>query len=146
MSRRALRPHPARDQILGVMRQHGEPISPVQLSRITGATLGSTAYHVRTLLVAEVIERAGEERGVRGSVEHFYRLVAEDVASPDRVRQLLGLCNALTVRHADGGGYPVPTEIDDDAGTELEALLDGLCPQVQQIAAVSTARARRKRS
>lgn len=146
MSRRALRPHPAREQILDVMRQHGAPISPVQLARITGATVGSTAYHVRTLAAAEVIEPAGQQRGVRGSIEHFYKLVADDAASPDAVRQLLGLCSALTVRHCDGGGYPVSTEIDDDAHTELEVLLDALRPQVQQIAAASTARVRRKRS
>lgn len=54
MSRHALRPHPAREQILDVMGQHGAPTSSVQLSRITGATLGSTAYHVRALLAAEM--------------------------------------------------------------------------------------------
>lgn len=145
MSRRVLRPHPARDAILDVMRRHGEPISPVQLSRITGATLGSTAYHVRTLLGAEMIELAGEHRGVRGAIEHFYALTAEDGASADSVRQLLSLCGALTVHHADGGGYPVPAEIDSDARADLEALLDKLRPQVQQIAAASTARARRQR-
>lgn len=144
MSRRTLRPHPAREQILDVMGQHGAPISPVQLSRITGTTLGSTAYHVRALLAAELIELAGEERGVRGSTEHFYKLAAEDAASPDTVRQLLSLCNALTVRHADGGGYPVATELDDDARAELDALLKRLRPQVQQIAAASTARVRRQ--
>jgi hypothetical protein len=145
MTRRALRPHPARDAILDVMRRYGEPISPTQLARITGATLGSTAYHVRTLLTAEIIESAGEERGVRGSIEHFYKLVADDDASADWVRQLLGLCGALTVHHADGAGYPVPSEIDSDGRAELDALLDRLRPQVQQIAAASTARARRKR-
>jgi hypothetical protein len=145
MSGRTLRPHPAREQILDVMGQHGAPISPVQLSRITGATLGSTAYHVRVLLAAEMIERAGEERGVRGSVEHFYKLVTDDASSPDAVRQLLGLCGALTVRHADGGGYPVPAEVDDDACAELEALINKLRPQVQQIAAASTARVRSQR-
>jgi hypothetical protein len=146
MRRQVLRPHPAREQILGVMGRHGAPISPAQLARITGATLGSTAYHVRALAAAEVIEPAGEQRGVRGSVEHFYTLVADEAASPEAVRRLLGLCGALTVRHADGGGYPVATELDDDARIELEALLDRLCPQVQQIAAASTARVRDKRS
>jgi predicted ArsR family transcriptional regulator len=146
MSRRTLRPHPTRDQILDVMRQHGKPISPVQLSRITGTTLGSTAYHVRMLLTAEVIEPAGEHRGVRGSTEHFYRLVAEDAAQADAVKQLLSLCGALTVHHSDGGGYPVPSEIDGDARAELEGLLDRLRPQVQQIAAASTARVRRRQS
>jgi hypothetical protein len=144
MSRRTLRPHPAREQILGVMGQCGGPISPVQLSRITGATLGSTAYHVRVLLAAKVIELVGEERGVRGSTEHFYKLVEEDAASSDAIRQLLRLCGALTVRHADGAGYPVPTDIDDDAGTELEALLHGLRPRVQQVASASTARVRQR--
>jgi Helix-turn-helix domain len=57
---RSLRPHPARDAILDAMRQHGAPMSPVQLARITGATLGSTAYHVRTLATAGVIELVGE--------------------------------------------------------------------------------------
>jgi hypothetical protein len=145
VSRRVLRPHPARDAIVDVMRQHGAPMSPVQLARITGATLGSTAYHVRTLVAAGVIEPAGEERGVRGSTEHFYKLVDGNPASSDMFRQLLGLCGALTVRHADGGGYPVSTELDGGARADLQALLDGLRPQVQQIAAVSTARVRRQR-
>jgi hypothetical protein len=81
---------------------------------------------------------------VRGSVEHFYTLVAED-PSADWVEQLLGLCGALTVHHADGGGYPVSSEIDGDALADLEALLYKLRPQVQQIAAASTARVRRQR-
>jgi DNA-binding transcriptional ArsR family regulator len=145
MSRRTLRPHPAREQILDVMRRHGAPISPVQLARVTGASLGSTAYHVRALAAAGVIEPAGEQRGIRGSTEHFYAMVVEDPASSEVLRQMLGLCGALTVRHADGDGLPVATELDDDGCADLEVLLDGLRPQVQQIAAVSTARVRRQR-
>lgn len=61
------------------------------------------------------------------------------------MRQLLGLCVALTVRHADGG-YPASTEIDHDARTELAALLDRLRPQVQQVAAASAARVRRQQT
>jgi hypothetical protein len=113
------RPHPARDAILDAMRRHGRPISPVQLARITSATLGSTAYRVRALAAAELIELVGEVRGVRGSVEHFYMLAADDTASAEAVHGVLAVCGALTVRHADGGGYPVPTELDDDAGDEL---------------------------
>lgn len=145
MTRRVLRPHLARDAILDAMRQHGEPISPTQLARITGATLGSTAYHVRMLLAAEVIELAGEKRGVRGAIEHFYTLIADATASPDAIRQLLSLCGALTVHHSDGNGYPVSSEIDDEAQADLQALLGNLRLQVQQIAAASTARARRRR-
>jgi hypothetical protein len=146
MSPRSLRPHPARDAILDTMHQHGAPISPVQLSRIAGATLGSTAYHVRALLAAGVIEPAGEKRGIRGSTEHFYKLVGEVTRSvDDAARQLLGLCGALTVHHADGVGYPVPTELDGEALAEFETILNGLRPQVQQIAAASTVRVRRQR-
>ena len=72
--RASLRPHPARDQILDVMRSYGKPISPTQLARITGGTLGPSAYHVRTLVSAGVVELADEGR-VRGAVEHFYALV-----------------------------------------------------------------------
>jgi hypothetical protein len=145
MTRRGLRSHPARDAILDTMRQYGKPISPTQLARVTGATLGSTAYHVRTMLAAGMIELVDEAR-VRGTVEHFYTLPAgtEAAAPIDAARQLLSVCGALTVPGPDGG-YPVPTELDEDAHAELEALLDGLRPQVQQIAAASTARARRGR-
>lgn len=87
MSPRVLRPHPARDQILDAMRQHGEPMSPTQLANITGATLGSTAYHVRALRAAGIIEPAGEKRGVRGAVEHFYKLATGARDATARARQ-----------------------------------------------------------
>lgn len=107
MSARGLRRHPARDAILDAMRQYGGPISPSQLARVTGASVGATAYPVRTLLAAEVIELVGEGR-VRGAVEHFYTLVADvDHPALDPVRQLLGLCGGLTVPDPDGG-FPTP--------------------------------------
>jgi DNA-binding transcriptional ArsR family regulator len=137
-----LRPHPARDQILDVMRSYGKPISPTQLARITGGALGSTAYHVRTLVSAGVVELADEGR-VRGAVEHFYALVPgdeEDLRIVDPITQLLGLCGALTVPAADGG-YPRPSVVDDLARERLTALLDRLRPEVQQIVAEAVARA-----
>jgi hypothetical protein len=81
-----------------------------------------------------VIELADEKRGVRGAVEHFYKLTVDvgDAASADAIRQLLGHCGALTVHHSNGGGCPVPTEIDDDASRQLEKLLGRLRPRVQQ--------------
>jgi hypothetical protein len=140
--RASLRPHPARDQILDVMRSYGKPISPTQLARITGGTLGSTAYHVRTLVSAGVVELADEGR-VRGAVEHFYALVPgdqEDVRLTDPVTQLLGLCGALTMPDPDGG-YPRPAVIDDIARERLTAIIAQLCPEVQQIVAEALARA-----
>ncbi|HET6506929.1 MAG TPA: hypothetical protein VFG42_09080 [Baekduia sp.] len=144
MSPRVLRPHPARDLILDAMRRYGEPMSPAELARITGATLGSTAYHVQALLVAEVIESAGERPGVRGLPEHLYMLIADDPTPTHSVQRLLSLCGATMVSDPEGR-YPIPSRLDDDARAELEALLDRLRLQVLQIAAASTARVRRWR-
>ncbi|HMJ33467.1 MAG TPA: hypothetical protein VK501_06095 [Baekduia sp.] len=138
--RATLRPHPAREQIIDVMRSYGRPISPTRLSRVTGATLGSVAYHVRTLVAAGVVELADEGR-VRGAVEHFYALVPneEETQLVDPVGALLGLCGALTVPSADGG-YPRPTELDEHARGELRSVLERLRPQVQLIVAGATRR------
>jgi DNA-binding transcriptional ArsR family regulator len=139
--RKSLRPHPTRDQILDVMRSYGEPISPTQLARILGAPLGSTAYHVRTLVSAGVVELADEGR-VRGAVEHFYALVPgeeEQVRLNDPITQLLNLCGALT-QPDPSGGYPRPTTLDDEGRERLSALIEKLTPQVRRIAAEATDR------
>ena len=140
--RASLRPHLARDQILDVMRSYAKPISPTQLARITGGTLGSTAYHVRTLLGAGVVTLAEEGR-VRGAVEHFYAIVPggeEETRLTDPVAQLLGLCGALTVPDP-AGGYPRPSVVDDAARKQLQALITKLRPQVRTIVTTSTERA-----
>jgi len=140
--RKSLRPHPARDKIIDAMRSYGQPISPSQLSGITGATLGSTAYHVRTLVAAGLLELADEAR-VRGAVEHFYALVPGDEEQTqlvDPIHTLLGLCGALTVPGRDGG-YPRPSVVDDEARAELDEILQALQTKVQQIVVASTARA-----
>src|ERR1700754_5313085 len=106
LRRATLRPHPVRDQIVDVMRSYGRPISPTQLSRITGGTLGSVAYHVRTLVEAGVIHLADEGR-VRGAVEHFYALVSDEPGGPlvDPIGGLLSLWGGVTAPNPDGG-YP----------------------------------------
>ncbi len=136
-----MRPHPSRTQILDVMRSYGKPISPTQIARITNMTLGSTAYHVRALVAAGLLELADEGR-VRGAVEHFYRLVPgeADEELDDPIMSLLGLCGALTIPGEDGG-YPVPAVIDEDAGAQLQAILERVRKQVQGIVKSSTARA-----
>jgi DNA-binding transcriptional ArsR family regulator len=139
--RKSLRPHPARDQILDVMRSYGQPISPTQLARITGGTLGSTSYHVRTLVSAGVVELADEGR-VRGAVEHFYALVPgdqKDLRLTDPIEQLLGLCGALT-QPDPGGGYPHPTKLDELARERLTDVIAKVRPEVQAIAAEATGR------
>jgi DNA-binding transcriptional ArsR family regulator len=137
--RASLRPHPVRDQVVDVMRSYGKPISPTQISRVTGGSLGSVAYHVRTLSAAGVIELADEGR-VRGAVEHLYALVRDDAPLVDPVGNLLSICGALTVPAPDGG-YPVPVSLDEPARRDLRAIIDRLRPEVREIAAAATRRA-----
>jgi DNA-binding transcriptional ArsR family regulator len=139
--RASLRPHAVRDQIVDVMRSYGRPISPTQLARVTGGTLGSVAYHVRTLAAAGVIELADEGR-VRGAVEHYYALTAateEEGPLVDPLGALLSLCGAMTVAGEDGD-YPRRVVLDDAGRQELRALITQLRPKVQAIASAATAR------
>ncbi|HEY6761059.1 MAG TPA: hypothetical protein VI318_16295 [Baekduia sp.] len=142
--RATLRPHPMRDQIVDVMRTYGKPISPTQLSRIMGGTLGSVAYHVRTLAAAGVVQLAEEGR-VRGAVEHYYALSADELEGTltDTVGKLLSLCGALTVPNPDGG-YPIPVRLDGRARDDMNKVIDKLRPEVRAIASASTARTGKK--
>src|SRR3954453_18188277 len=62
--------HPLRVRILAMLQER--TASPSQLSEWLGATLGTTAYHVRALHKLGLIELADETR-VRGAIEHHYR-------------------------------------------------------------------------
>ena len=59
--------HPLRVRILALLDERAA--SPVELAGWLGATLGTTAYHVRTLERIGLIELVRETR-VRGAVEH----------------------------------------------------------------------------
>lgn len=130
--RKTLRPHPARDQIVDAMRSYGQPISPTRLAEVTGNTLGSVAYHVRTLLAAGVVELAEEGR-VRGAVEHFYALVPNNEAEiNDPLVGLQKLCGVLTLPTGENG-YPQPVPLDAEARAQMQKLLDTTRPKVQRI-------------
>src|SRR5215210_5858338 len=62
--------HPLRVRILALLEER--TASPVELAGWLGASLGTTAYHVRTLERIGLIELVHETR-VRGAVEHHYR-------------------------------------------------------------------------
>lgn len=122
------------------MKKYGEPISPTRIAEITGGSLGSTAYHVRTLLAAGVVELAEEGR-VRGAVEHFYALVDEHAAEVnDPLIGLQTICGALT-QEAKDGGYPRAVELDAEARTEMQTVLDSVRVKVEHIVARAAARA-----
>jgi DNA-binding transcriptional ArsR family regulator len=138
--RKTLRPHPTRDEILDTMRSYGRPISPTRLAEVTGNSLGSTAYHMRTLLEAGVIELADEGR-VRGTVEHFYALVPDKEADlNDPLIGLQRLCGALTLA-SPAGGYPRPVTLDQQARDQMHQLLSLVRPRVQTIVSAAAERA-----
>jgi DNA-binding transcriptional ArsR family regulator len=62
--------HPLRVRILAMLDER--TASPVELAGWLGASLGTVAYHVRTLERMGLIELIHETR-VRGAVEHHYR-------------------------------------------------------------------------
>jgi DNA-binding transcriptional ArsR family regulator len=62
--------HPLRVRILAMLGERKS--SPRELAQLLGATLGTTAYHVRTLERLGLIELV-DERPVRGAIEHYYR-------------------------------------------------------------------------
>jgi DNA-binding transcriptional ArsR family regulator len=129
-----------RDQIVDAMGSYGESISPKRLSEVTGKTLGSVAYHVRTLLAAGVVELA-DERRVRGAIEHLYALVPDYEAEiNDPLVGLQKLCGALTLP-TSGGGYPQPVVLDQQARAHLTTLLDELRPTVERIVRDAASRA-----
>jgi DNA-binding transcriptional ArsR family regulator len=123
------------------MRSYDKPISPTQITRITGGSLGSVAYHVRTLTSAGVVVLADEGR-VRGAVEHYYTLALsqDEPTLGDAAGLLLSLCGALTVPAKDGG-YPQPVPVDDQARNDLTDLITTLRPRVQAIATAAAERA-----
>ncbi|HEX2413474.1 MAG TPA: winged helix-turn-helix domain-containing protein [Solirubrobacteraceae bacterium] len=62
--------HPLRVRILAMLDER--TASPNQLAGWLGATLGTVAYHVRTLQEFGLVELVNETR-VRGAIEHHYR-------------------------------------------------------------------------
>jgi DNA-binding transcriptional ArsR family regulator len=72
--------HPLRVRILAMLDER--KASPNQLAGWLGASLGTVAYHVRTLEHLGLIELVDETR-VRGAVEHHYRSRERPVVTAD---------------------------------------------------------------
>ena len=72
--------HPLRVRILAMLGER--TASPNQLSGWLGASLGTTAYHVRVLDSLGLIELADETRR-RGAVEHHYRATSRPMVSAE---------------------------------------------------------------
>jgi DNA-binding transcriptional ArsR family regulator len=71
--------HPLRVRILALLQERAA--SPVELARWLHATVGTVAYHVRTLRSLGLIELVSETR-VRGGLAHHYRARVGPPVSP----------------------------------------------------------------
>jgi DNA-binding transcriptional ArsR family regulator len=106
--------HPLRVRILALLDER--TASPVELAGWLGATLGTTAYHVRTLERIGLIELIRETR-VRGAVEHHYRAkerpsvsdeawaAAPPIAKQAAVSASLETINAYSRAASAAGGF-----------------------------------------
>jgi DNA-binding transcriptional ArsR family regulator len=106
--------HPLRVRILALLDERSA--SPVELAGWLGSTLGTTAYHVRTLERIGLIELVRETR-VRGAVEHHYRskerpsvsdeawAAASPIAKQAAVSSSLQTINAYTRAASAAGGF-----------------------------------------
>ena len=77
--------HPLRRQLLRSMID-ADPISPIELSERTGASVSRVAYHVRVLDSCGAIELV-TTRQRRGAIQHFFRAAVK----PESARQALRL-------------------------------------------------------
>jgi DNA-binding transcriptional ArsR family regulator len=120
---KALR-HPLRARILTTLRE--TEATPTELASQLGASVGTVAYHVRTLHGLGLIELTGETR-VRGAVAHHYRAVPEgdeEQASPDNGNRAMG----ATMMAIDPAVCPVVAhgsfEDEESLATRAELRLD----------------------
>jgi len=149
--------HPLRVRILAMLDER--KASPNQLAGWLGASLGTVAYHVRTLEQLGLIELVDETR-VRGAVEHHYRAKARPVVTADGWAQAPPIAKQAAVgssldviaeyarQSAASGGFDREDaqlrrqllQLDARGFTALSKAIDKLFEQVQKIEAASAER------
>jgi DNA-binding transcriptional ArsR family regulator len=72
--------HPLRVRILGILEE--QPASPVELSQVLDATLGTISYHVRQLNELGLLELV-RETPRRGAIEHHYEATGSAARVPE---------------------------------------------------------------
>jgi DNA-binding transcriptional ArsR family regulator len=148
--------HPLRVRIFAMLAERKS--SPRELAELLGATLGTTAYHVRTLERLGLIELVGE-RPVRGAIEHYYRATnrpglteawsqAAPVARQAAVGSSLQIVDEYARASAAAGGFDRPdahlvrraVRLDEKGFAALSKACAKLLEQVDRIEAESAAR------
>jgi DNA-binding transcriptional ArsR family regulator len=149
--------HPLRVRILAMLDER--KASPNQLAGWLGASLGTVAYHVRTLQQLGLIELVDETR-VRGAVEHHYRATArpslneEEWAAAPPVAKQAAVGSSLDVigeyarASAAAGGFDrsdaqlrrTVIRLDARGFAQLSKACDKLLDQAQKIEAAAADR------
>jgi DNA-binding transcriptional ArsR family regulator len=149
--------HPLRVRILAMLDER--KASPNQLSGWLGASLGTVAYHVRTLEQLGLIELVDETR-VRGAVEHHYRakerpLITADgwaqappIAKQAAVGSSLDVIAEYSRASAAAGGFDradaqlrrVLVRLDARGFSQLSKACDKLLEQAEKIEESAAAR------
>jgi DNA-binding transcriptional ArsR family regulator len=149
--------HPLRVRILAMLDER--KASPNQLAGWLGASLGTVAYHVRTLEQLGLIELVDETR-VRGAVEHHYRararpnVTAEGWAQAPPIAKQAAVGSSLDViaeyarQSAASGGFDredaqlrrAMVKLDPKGFTALSKAVDKLMEQAEKIEAASAER------
>ena len=149
--------HPLRVRILAMLDERAA--SPNQLAGWLGASLGTVAYHVRTLEQLGLIELVDETR-VRGAVEHHYRarkrpsVRAEDWAQAPPIAKQAAVGSSLDViaeyarASAAAGGFDRPdaqlrralVRLDAKGFAQLSKACQKLLEQAEKIETAAAAR------
>ena len=153
--------HPLRVRILAMLAER--KASPNQLAGWLDASLGTVAYHVRTLQQLGLIELVDETR-VRGAVEHHYRakarpnLTADGWAAAPPVARQAAVGSSLDVIgeyarvSAAAGGFDradarlrrAVMRLDARGFTQLSKAVDKLLDQAEKIEASAAERIARE--
>jgi DNA-binding transcriptional ArsR family regulator len=153
--------HPLRVRILAMLQER--TASPSQLSEWLGATLGTTAYHVRALHKLGLIELADETR-VRGAIEHHYRagirpMISEEawaqappIAKQAAIGSSLQMIDQYATKSAAQGGFDraeahlsrTSIEIDAKGWEQLNKAALKFVEQVEKIEQASKERQAKK--
>jgi DNA-binding transcriptional ArsR family regulator len=149
--------HPLRARILAMLDER--KASPNQLAGWLGASLGTVAYHVRTLEQLGLVELVDETR-VRGAVEHHYRArerptvtagewtQAPPIAKQATVGSALDLIAEYARASAAAGGFDRPdaqlrralVKLDARGFAQLSKACERLLEQAEKIEAAATER------
>jgi DNA-binding transcriptional ArsR family regulator len=152
--------HPLRVRILAMLDER--TASPVELAGWLGASLGTVAYHVRTLERIGLIELVDETR-VRGAIEHHYRArerprvsdeawaQAPPIAKQAAVGASLQLIDEYARASAAAGGFDhadshltrTALRLDARGRRDLSRTLLKLLEQVERIETGATERIKR---